>query len=143
VKLKLYYVVAICLAASIVTPAFAQSGGADTYKAKCAMCHGADGLGATPAGKAMKAASFKDPAVVKTPDAARIAIVKSGRTRCRLMPASSLTFRSRQWWRTSAHWRSRKEAETRTGQDRTRRRVSALGRSGRMGCTIPVSRRHS
>jgi mono/diheme cytochrome c family protein len=84
VKLKLYYVVAICLAASIVTPAFAQSGGADTYKAKCAMCHGADGLGATPAGKAMKAASFKDPAVVKTPDAARIVIVKSGKNK---MPA--------------------------------------------------------
>lgn len=83
-KLKLYYVVAICLAASIVTPAFAQSGGADTYKAKCAMCHGADGLGATPAGKAMKAASFKDPAVVKTPDAARIVIVKSGKNK---MPA--------------------------------------------------------
>ena len=33
----------------------AQSTGADTYKAKCQMCHGADGLGNTPAGKAMKA----------------------------------------------------------------------------------------
>jgi mono/diheme cytochrome c family protein len=32
----------------------------------------------------MKAASFKDPAVVKTPDAARIAIVKSGKNK---MPA--------------------------------------------------------
>jgi mono/diheme cytochrome c family protein len=84
VKLKLNYVAAICLAASIVTPAIAQSGGADTYKAKCAMCHGADGLGTTPAGKAMKAASFKDPAVVKTPDAALIAIVKSGKNK---MPA--------------------------------------------------------
>lgn len=73
---------AVCfLAASIVTPAFAQSGGADTYKAKCAMCHGADGLGATPAGKAMKAASFKDPAVVKTPDATLISIVKSGKNK--------------------------------------------------------------
>jgi len=65
----------------MVTPAFAQSGGADTYKAKCAMCHGADGLGATPAGKAMKAASFKDPAVVKTPDATLIAIVKNGKNK--------------------------------------------------------------
>lgn len=83
-KLKLNSVVAICLAASIVTPAFAQSGGADTYKAKCAMCHGADGLGATPAGKAMKAASFKDPTVVNATDSQLLAIVKSGKNK---MPA--------------------------------------------------------
>ena len=83
-KLNLNLVAVFCIAASIATPAFAQSAGADTYKAKCAMCHGADGLGATPAGKAMKAASFKDPAVVNTPDAALIAIVKSGKNK---MPA--------------------------------------------------------
>ena len=68
------------LAAAIAIPAFAQSG-ADTYKSKCLMCHGADGLGATPAGKAMKAASFKDPAVISTPDAGLIAIVKSGKNK--------------------------------------------------------------
>jgi mono/diheme cytochrome c family protein len=43
------------------------------------MCHGADGLAATTTGRLFKAASFKDPAVVKTPDAALIAIVKSGK----------------------------------------------------------------
>jgi mono/diheme cytochrome c family protein len=63
----------------VVTPAFAQGSGADTYKAQCALCHGDDGLAATPVGKAFKAASFKDPAVVKTPDAALIAIVKNGK----------------------------------------------------------------
>ena len=85
VKLNLNYVAICCLAASIVTPVFAQSGGADTFKAtKCAMCHGADGLGATPAGKAMKAASFKDPAVIKASDAQLIAIIKSGKNK---MPA--------------------------------------------------------
>ncbi len=68
------------LAAAIVIPAFAQSG-PDTYKSKCLMCHGADGLGATPAGKAMKAVSFKDPAVISTPDAGLIAIVKSGKNK--------------------------------------------------------------
>lgn len=83
-KLNLKSVAVCFLAASIITPAFAQSGGADTYKAKCLMCHGADGLGTTPAGKAMKAASFKDPAVVKTPDAQLIAIIKSGKNK---MPA--------------------------------------------------------
>ena len=78
-KLKLRFAAICCLAASIVTPAFAQNSGADTYKAKCAMCHGADGLAATPVGKAMKAPSFKDPAVVKAPDAELIAVVKNGK----------------------------------------------------------------
>jgi mono/diheme cytochrome c family protein len=73
-----------CLAASTVTPAFAQNSGADTYKAKCAMCHGADGLGTTPAGKALKAASFKDPAIVKAPDSELFAAIKNGKNK---MPA--------------------------------------------------------
>ncbi len=75
---------AFCLAASIVTPSYAQSVGADTYKAKCAMCHGADGLGNTPAGKNLKAASFKDPEVVKVSDADMIAVVQKGKNK---MPA--------------------------------------------------------
>lgn len=83
-KLNLTHVAVFCIAASIATPAFAQSPGADTYKAKCAMCHGADGLGATPAGKNLKAASFKDPSIVKAPDAQLIAAVKSGKNK---MPA--------------------------------------------------------
>jgi mono/diheme cytochrome c family protein len=81
VKLHLRFAATICLAASIVTPAFAQDSGPDIYKAKCAMCHGADGLGATPAGKAMKAVSFKDPAVVKAPDTELIAAVKNGKNK--------------------------------------------------------------
>jgi mono/diheme cytochrome c family protein len=84
VKLNLTHLAAFCIAASIAAPAFAQSAGSDTYKAKCLMCHGADGLGATPAGKAMKAASFKDPALVKAPDAQLIATVKTGKNK---MPA--------------------------------------------------------
>jgi mono/diheme cytochrome c family protein len=78
-------VAAIFLTAAIAIPAFAQSG-TDIYKSKCLMCHGVDGLGDTPAGKALKAASFKDPAIVKSPDAALIAIIKSGKNK---MPAYS------------------------------------------------------
>lgn len=78
-KLPLSHIAVLFLAASIVTPAFAQSGGADIYKAKCAICHGAAGLGDTPAGKAMKAASFKDPSIVKASDADLIAAVKTGK----------------------------------------------------------------
>jgi mono/diheme cytochrome c family protein len=69
----------ILLAASIAAPAFAQSAGADTYKAKCAMCHGPDGTAATPVAKAMKIVSFKDPTMVKAPDAEFIAATKSGK----------------------------------------------------------------
>lgn len=72
------------LAASVAAPAFAQSSGADIYKAKCAMCHGADGLGTTPAGKMMKAVSFKDPAIVKASDSDLIAAITNGKNK---MPA--------------------------------------------------------
>jgi mono/diheme cytochrome c family protein len=66
------------LAAAIAIPALAQSG-ADTYKSKCLMCHGVDGLAATNVGKGMKIPSFKDPAVVKSTDAQLIATVKDGK----------------------------------------------------------------
>jgi mono/diheme cytochrome c family protein len=74
----------ILLAASIAAPAFAQSAGADTYKAKCAMCHGPDGTASTPMGKGMKIPSFKDPDQVKASDAALAAITKDGKGK---MPA--------------------------------------------------------
>ena len=40
-----------------------------TYKAKCAMCHGADGKGETSAGKTMKAGDFASAEVQKMSDA--------------------------------------------------------------------------
>nr|WP_155987474.1 cytochrome c [Pseudacidobacterium ailaaui] len=39
----------------------AQNSGSSTYKAKCSMCHGADGAGNTAAGKATKTPSFNSP----------------------------------------------------------------------------------
>jgi cytochrome c6 len=72
------------LAASIAAPAFAQGAGAETYKAKCAMCHGPDGTASTPVGKSMKVPSFKDPAEVKASDAQLIAATKNGKGK---MPA--------------------------------------------------------
>jgi len=38
-------------------------------------------MAATPAGKALKAASFKDPAIVKAQDAELIAVVKGGKNK--------------------------------------------------------------
>lgn len=66
------------------TLCLAQSPDADTYKAKCQMCHAADGSGNTPAGKAMKAVPFNSPEVVKMSDADLIAIIKNGKEK---MPA--------------------------------------------------------
>ena len=74
----------ILLAASIAAPAFAQSAGADTYKAKCAMCHGPDGAAAVPMGKMYKIPPFKDPAIIKSSDAELSAITKDGKGK---MPA--------------------------------------------------------
>lgn len=78
------YAVICCFAVCVATSAFAQASGADTYKARCAMCHGADGTANTPAGKLFKAAAFSDPAIVKIPDADRAVVVKNGKNK---MPA--------------------------------------------------------
>lgn len=43
--------------------------GGDTYKAKCVACHGADGTGNTPAGKAMKVPDLTGAAVQGKTDA--------------------------------------------------------------------------
>jgi len=65
---------------------FAQGPGADTYKAKCAMCHAADGSGNTPAGKATKTPSFSSPEVMKKSTAELVEATKNGKGK---MPAYS------------------------------------------------------
>jgi mono/diheme cytochrome c family protein len=57
---------------------------ADNYKSKCQMCHGATGLGDTPAGKAMKVPAFNSPDLIKTSDADLIAATTNGKGK---MPA--------------------------------------------------------
>jgi mono/diheme cytochrome c family protein len=74
----------VLLAAFIAGSACAQSPGADTYKTKCAMCHGADGLAATPAAKSLKVISLKAPEKIKASDAQFIDATKNGKDR---MPA--------------------------------------------------------
>ncbi len=73
----------ILLVAALAAPVFAQSG-ADTYKTKCAMCHGPDGTAATPMGKMMKIPSFKSPEMVKASEASLVAVTKGGKGK---MPA--------------------------------------------------------
>jgi mono/diheme cytochrome c family protein len=74
-------VLVTAMAATTMTTAFAQGSGADTYKAKCAMCHAADGTASGPAGKAMNVPSFK---ASKQTEAEMIAETKAGKGK---MPA--------------------------------------------------------
>ena len=50
------------------SPAKADNAAETTYKAKCAMCHGPDGKGETPSGKAMKVKDFASDEVQKMSD---------------------------------------------------------------------------
>jgi cytochrome c6 len=72
---------AACL---LIGPARAQDAGEKVYKAKCATCHGADGAGATPAGKATKARDFRSDDVKKEADEDWTQIVVKGKNK---MPA--------------------------------------------------------
>lgn len=81
IKSKLAMAAAITV---FTVPAIAQNNGAAAYTSKCQMCHGADGAGTTPAGKAMKAPSFLSLDVVKESNADLIAATKNGKGK---MPA--------------------------------------------------------
>jgi mono/diheme cytochrome c family protein len=68
----------------LTTPANSQGAGEKIYKAKCASCHGADGTGATPVGKATKARDFCSDEVKKETDEEWTAIIVKGKNK---MPA--------------------------------------------------------
>lgn len=77
-KMRNGIAMAALMAVTTMTPAFAQSG-ADNYKAKCAMCHGADGLASGPVGKSMKIPAFNSPEASKMPEADIITVIKNGK----------------------------------------------------------------
>ena len=68
----------------LVAPVHAQTDAASMYKAKCASCHGADGKGETPAGKALKARDFASPEVQKETDEELVVVIQKGKNK---MPA--------------------------------------------------------
>jgi cytochrome c6 len=74
----------VAMISLLSTPVNAQSGGEKVYKAKCASCHGPDGVGATPAGKATKARDFCSEEVRKETDEEWTAIIVKGKNK---MPA--------------------------------------------------------
>jgi cytochrome c6 len=58
--------------------AFAFTAGSDTFKAKCALCHGQDGAGSTPLGQRMKVRDLRSADVQKQSTEALTAIVAKG-----------------------------------------------------------------
>lgn len=79
-KVMLFAAAVLSLA---TVPARAQSG-AEVYKSKCAMCHGADGKGETPVGKSLKLRDLGSADVQKQSDAELTAITADGKGK---MPA--------------------------------------------------------
>lgn len=69
----------ILLSAFIAASASSQAPGADTYKAKCAVCHGTDGRAITPMARIMPTLSFKAPQLLKATDEQLFASTKNGK----------------------------------------------------------------
>jgi mono/diheme cytochrome c family protein len=80
----------ICLAVTLLMStggqALAAVTGGDTFKTKCAACHGADGSGSTPLGQHMKIRDLRSADVQSQTDEALTAIVTTGQ---KAMPAFS------------------------------------------------------
>jgi cytochrome c6 len=75
----------LCAAFGVLAlPARAQTGGEALYKAKCAVCHGADGKGETAVGKANKIRDLGSTDVQKQSDDELAGIISSGKGK---MPA--------------------------------------------------------
>ena len=73
------------LAFVLSVPAFAAAQpDAATYKAKCAMCHAADGSGSTPTGKSMKVRDLRADEVQKQTDVELTKVIAGGKGK---MPA--------------------------------------------------------
>ena len=72
---------AVMMAGMAIWSAPAAADSAATYKAKCAMCHGADGKGDTPVGKKMGAHDFASPEVEKLSDQELAAIIAKGKNK--------------------------------------------------------------
>lgn len=82
--LKRIALVGLALGLAIPTIAFAQGTGADTFKAKCAMCHGADGSASTGMGKSMGLKPLSSSEVQGMSDADMAALITNGKGK---MPA--------------------------------------------------------
>ena len=82
-KLAIASIITLSMLAATFAAA-AAPGAAETYKAKCASCHGPDGAGATSVGKAMKVRDLRSAEVQKQTDSDLQKIISDGKGK---MPA--------------------------------------------------------
>jgi len=77
---------AVLLLAGAICPHFltAETDAASLFKAKCALCHGEDGSGNTPTGKAQKAKDLRSEETQKKSDTEIAEVITKGRNK---MPA--------------------------------------------------------
>jgi cytochrome c6 len=61
-----------------MTAAFAQGPGADVYKSKCQICHGATGMAESATGKVMKVKPATDPSVKRMNEVQMVDAVRNG-----------------------------------------------------------------
>lgn len=80
----------VCCSSAFSAPA---APGEETFKAKCAMCHGNDASGNTPMGKKFKIRDLRSPEVQKETDDQLTAIITDGKPP---MPAYGRTLTSEQ-----------------------------------------------
>lgn len=78
-QLILRWIAASVLSCLVVAGAQAQADAAKLYKANCELCHGTDGSGDTPSGKAMHAKDLRSDEVQKQSDAALNEVITKGR----------------------------------------------------------------
>jgi cytochrome c6 len=82
--IRIGHKIVLVLAIMLVFGASTRADGAADFKAKCAMCHGADGSGNTATGKALKVRDLASPDVQSQTDAQITDIVTNGKNK---MPA--------------------------------------------------------
>ncbi|MGB9409144.1 MAG: cytochrome c [Terracidiphilus sp.] len=85
IRTQMVLTVAVLLASAVC---FAQSGGEATYKAKCAMCHGATGTPSAGMAK-MGVKPVSDPAIKKLTAAEMFTSIKNGKGK--MKPIAGLT----------------------------------------------------
>jgi mono/diheme cytochrome c family protein len=71
-------IAAIAMLAATMTVAFGQGPGAEVYKAKCQMCHGAAGMADSGPGKVMKVKPATDPVLKKMSEEQMVDAVRNG-----------------------------------------------------------------
>ncbi len=71
--------IVLAVPAALRADAAAAAAGAKLYKEKCVGCHGADGSGNTPMGRALKAGNLRKPEILAKKDAELAASVTNGK----------------------------------------------------------------